>query len=242
MEKRGTIETAHRIKILLGQICRYAIACGFLDRDPTQDLKNALTPVVVTHRASIIEEKALGRLLSAIDNYSGHIVTNCALRLLPLVFVRPGELRHAEWAEINWDESIWRIPEHKMKMRKIHLVPLARQSLKILHELKKWTGHLRWLFPGQRSQDRPLSDAALTAALRYLGYAKEEVSAHGFRSTASTILNEQGYNWDWIERQLAHAESNSVRAAYNYAEYLPERRKMMQQWADYLDSLRRLPA
>jgi integrase len=158
------------------------------------------------------------------------------------LFVRPGELRQAEWTEINWEESLWRLPAEKMKKVRgtgsPHLVPLARQTLEILRELQTITGFGRWLFPGQRTSDKPISDMAVNVALRTLGYGKEDICGHGFRAMASTTLNEQGYNRDWIERQLAHTERDAVRAAYNYAEYLPERRKMMQDWADYLDQLK----
>ena len=157
--------------------------------------------------------------------------------MLPYVFVRPGELRHAEWSEIDWKEQLWRIPKEKMKMRTPHLVPLSDQVLAVLESLKEYTGLSRYLFPGQRGNGRPMSDMAINAALRYLGYSGDDITGHGFRSMASTILNEKGYNRDWIERQLAHTEHDNVRAAYNYAEYLPERRKMMQDWANYLDSL-----
>jgi integrase len=189
--------------------------------------------------ATITEPKAVGALLRAIDAYSGGIITTSALRLAPLVFVRPGELRQAEWAEFDLVGAEWRIPASRMKMRQVHIVPLARQALAILRELHPFTGDKRFLFPSFRGDDRPISDVALLAALRRMGYSKEQMCVHGFRSMASTLLNEQGYNRDWIERQLAHGERNSVRAAYNYAEYLPERRKMMQEWADYLDVLRK---
>lgn len=174
----------------------------------------------------------------AIDSYDGYPVTRYALLLAPLVFVRPVELRKAEWKEINFEESEWRIPPERMKIRVKHIVPLSQQALDILYELKKLTGRGRYLFPGARSSQRPMSDATLINALRRMGYTKEEMTAHGFRSMASTLLNEKGYNRDWIERQLAHPERNNVRAAYNYAEYLPERRQMMQNWADYLTELK----
>jgi len=228
--------------MLCGQILRFGVASGLAERDPTQDLRGAMPPVVSTHRATILEPARIGRLLREIDLYSGFIVVRQALRLAPLLFVRPGELRQAEWAEINWEESLWRLPAEKMKKVRgagsPHLVPLARQTLEILRELQTITGFGRWLFPGQRSHDKPISDMAVNVALRTLGYGKEDICGHGFRAMASTTLNEQGYNRDWIERQLAHTERDAVRAAYNYAEYLPERRKMMQDWADYLDSLR----
>ena len=238
IEARGHLETAHRVKMLCGQIFRFAVAIGEADRDPTQDLKGAVPPPRVTHRATIIEPSKIARLMNDIYNYNGHAVVCHALKLLPLFFVRPGELRHAEWAEIDWTEKQWRIPAEKMKMRVPHIVPFSRQALEILEDLKPYTSRHKFVFPGQRGNDRPMSDAAINAALRYLGYSGDDITGHGFRSMASTILNEKGYNRDWIERQLAHTEHDAVRAVYNYAEYLPERRKMMQDWADYLDSLR----
>jgi integrase len=174
--------------------------------------------------------------LRAIEVYENPIV-KLALKMAPYVFVRPGELRHAEWSEIDLKEATWKIPAEKMKMKKVHIVPLATQVVDILNELQDITGHGRYIFPGMRSNKEPIADMTLLAALRRLGYTKDQMTIHGFRSIASTLLNEQGYNRDWIERQLAHSEQG-VRAAYNYADYLPERRKMMQEWADYLDSLK----
>ncbi|MDR2199926.1 MAG: site-specific integrase [Deltaproteobacteria bacterium] len=194
-------------------------------------------PPQVTHRATIINPDKIGKLLAQINEYDGLPSVKFALRLLPYLFVRPGELRWAEWTEINLETAVWRIPADKMKMKTPHIVPLASQIIKIIEELKKYTGDSKYLFPGSRSISRPISDVTLTAALRYLGYSREEICPHGFRAMASTLLNEQGYNTDWIERQLAHSERNSVRASYNHAQYLPERKKMMQDWADYLDSL-----
>ncbi|GHV56358.1 integrase [Deltaproteobacteria bacterium] len=238
IQTKGQLETAHRAKMLCSQIFRFAVATGQADRDPTQDLRGAMPTPKVKHHATIIEPVKLVKLLNDIQNYNGHVIVRYALRLLPLVFVRPGELRHAEWSEIDWPDAQWRIPAEKMKMRLPHLVPLSRQAVDILKSLFPFTGGHKFVFPGQRGHDRPMSDAAVNAALRYLGYSGEEITGHGFRSMASTILNEKGYNRDWIERQLAHTERDNVRAAYNYAEYLPERRRMMQEWADYLDSLR----
>jgi integrase len=238
IQAKGHLETAHRAKMICSQIFRFAVASGQAERDPTQDLRGAMPQPKVRHRATILDQTKIAKLLTDMYNYNGHVVVQHALKLLPLVFVRPGELRHAEWSEINWPESQWRIPEEKMKMGQPHIVPLARQATEILKSLFRFTGGHKFLFPGQRGKDRPMSDAAINAALRYLGYSGEEITGHGFRSMASTILNEKGYNRDWIERQLAHSERDGVRAAYNYAEYLPERRKMMQEWADYLDGLR----
>jgi integrase len=189
--------------------------------------------------ASLTEPKEIGGLLRAIDGYTGNPIVKAALQMAPYVFVRPGELRHAEWSEINFDAAEWRIPADKMKMKQVHIVPLSSQVIDILKELHPYTGHRRFLFPSMRTEDRPISDMTLLGGLRRLGFSKEELTVHGFRSIASTLLNEQGVNRDWIERQLAHGEHSSVRAAYNYAEYLPERRKMMQSWADNIDNLRK---
>ncbi|WP_163338826.1 integrase arm-type DNA-binding domain-containing protein [Desulfopila sp. IMCC35008] len=238
VEEKGIIETAHRIQQSCGRVFRYAIATGRAERDPTGDLRGALPPANTKHMASIIDPREIGGLLRAIDGYNGSIVTRCALQLAPLVFVRPGELRHAEWTEIDFDANEWRIPAEKMKSKFQHIVPLSKQSVKVLREIMPLTGKGRYVFPSPRTGNRPMSDNAVLAALRRMGYEKDEMSGHGFRSMASTLLNEQGWNRDAIERQLAHTEKNSVRASYNFAEYLPERRKMMQSWADYLDSLR----
>lgn len=238
VESRGAIETAHRLVGNIGMVFRYAVAAGLADSDPTRDLRGALSPTNEKHHASITDPKAVGELLRAIESYSGSLVTRCALRLASLVFVRPGELRHAEWSEINTESAEWRIPAAKMKMRVQHIVPLSRQALAVLGELHPLTGSGRYVFPSERTSERPMSENTVTAALRRLGYTKEEMTGHGFRSMASTLLNEQGWNRDAIERQLAHAERNNVRAAYNFAEFLPDRRRMMQGWADFLDGLR----
>lgn len=240
IEARGAVETAHRTLQNCGQVFRYAIATGRAERDPAADLRGALTPIKHTSFASITEPKEIGALLRDIDAYQGNIIVCAALRMAPYVFVRPGELRRAEWEEFNLEakEPEWRIPASRMKMRKLHIVPLAPQVVSILQDLHRYTGNGRYLFPSMRAKSAPISDVTLLAALRRMGYDKESMTVHGFRSMASTLLNEQGYNRDWIERQLAHGERNTVRAAYNYAEYLPERRRMMQEWADYLDELR----
>jgi len=238
IEARGAIETAHRALQNCGQVFRYAVACGKAERDPSGDLRGALTPTKEKHHPSITDPKELGELLRAIDAYQGSHVVRCALKLAPLVFVRPGELRKAEWSEVDLEAAEWRIPAAKMKMRVQHIVPLSRQAVAILRELHPLTGAGTFLFPGVRSSAKPMSENTVNAALRYMGYSTDQVTGHGFRSTASTLLNEQGWNRDAIERQLAHAERNNVRAAYNFAEFLPERRKMMQAWADFLDGLR----
>lgn len=238
VEARGRIETAHRALQNCGQVFRYAVAIGAAKSDPSRDLRGALQPAQETHHASITDAKAAGQLLRDLEGYQGSFVTACALRLAPLLFVRPGELRKAEWSEINLDGAEWRIPAAKMKARAPHIVPLSVQAVEILRELHPVTGARNYVFPGLRTHTRPMSENTVNAALRRLGYTHDQMTGHGFRSMASTMLNEQGWNRDAIERQLAHAERDSVRAAYNYAEHLPERRKMMQTWADYLDRLR----
>jgi integrase len=238
IESRGAIDTAHRTLQDCSRIFRYAIATGRAERDTAADLRGALPPARSKSFATTTEPKAIGALLRDIDAYSGNIIVRAALRIAPYVFVRPGELRRAEWAEFDFAGVEWRIPAEKMKMRQVHIVPLARQVISLLEDLRQYTGNGRFLFPSMRANTESISDMTLLAALRRLGYGKEDMTVHGFRSMASTLLNEQGYNRDWIERQLAHGERNSIRAAYNYAEYLPERRKMMQEWADYLDELR----
>ncbi len=237
IESRGAIETAHRAQQNCSQVFRYAVATGRAERDSTADLRGALTPVKERHHASITDPKRVGELMRAIDGYRGSFITKCALRLAPLVFVRPGELRKAEWVEFDLDGAEWRIPAARMKAREQHIVPLAKQAVAILQDLHALTGDKQHVFPGVRTNGRAMSENTVNAALRRLGYAKDEMTGHGFRSMASTLLNEQGWHRDAIERQLAHAERNNVRAAYNFAEHLPERRKMMQAWADYLDKL-----
>lgn len=239
IESRAAIETAHRVKQLVGQVMRFAVATGRAQRDPTQDLAGALKTKRARHHASITNPAEIGPLLRVIDSYEGQLVTCCALRLAPLLFVRPGELRKAEWREFDLSKAEWRIPAERMKMNAPHIVPLAEQAIEVLGDLEPLTGRGRYVFPGARSADRPMSENTVNAALRRLGYDKDQVTGHGFRSMASTLLNEQGWNRDAIERQLAHAERDNVRAAYNYAEHLDERRRMMQAWADYLDSLKR---
>ena len=238
IEAKGTLETAHRTQQNCGQVFRYAVATGRAERDPSGDLRGAIPPASGKHMATITDPKEIAGLLRSIDDYRGSIVTRCALQLAPLVFVRPGELRHAEWSEFNLETAEWRIPAEKMKAGVLHIVPLSRQALGVLREIHPLTGHGRYVFPSPRTDSRPMSSNAILSALRRMGYAKDEMSGHGFRSMASTLLNEQGWNRDAIERQLAHAERNSVRAAYNYAEFLPERKKMMQAWADYLDGIK----
>jgi integrase len=238
IEARGKHETAHRVRALAGRVLRYAVATGRAQHDVAADLKDALAPVKSKNFASVLDPVRVGELMRAIDGYTGHPVTALALKLAPLVFVRPGELRAAEWPEFDLPNAEWRIPGARMKMGEPHVVPLARQALAILRELQPFARGGRYLFPSLRTRDRPMSNNTINAALRRLGYSSEEQTGHGFRSMASTLLNEQGFPPDVIELQLAHAERNKVRAAYNKAQRLPERRKMMQAWADYLDGLR----
>jgi integrase len=238
IEARGAHETAHRVKARMGQVFRYAIAHGNATRDPSADLRGALAPVVSKSHAAVTDPTQVGDLLRALDAYAGQFATRCALRLAPLLFARPGELRHAEWSEFDLDAAEWRIPAHKMKMREAHVVPLSTQAVAILRELEPLTGRGRYLFPGIRTATEPMSENTVNAALRRMGFDKDTMTGHGFRAMASTRLNEMGWAPDVIERQLAHAERNKVRAAYNRAQYMAERRKMMQAWADYLDALR----
>lgn len=239
IEARGAVESAHRILQNCGQVMRYAIATGRAERNPVADLKGALPPPVEKHHAAITDTKAVGELLRAMDGYSGGLVARSALRLAPLVFVRPGELRHAEWVEIDLDKAEWNIPAHKMKMRMPHLVPLSEQAVAILRELHPLTGRGQYVFPGGRSPRRPMSNNAINAALRRMGFDKDTMTGHGFRAMARTVLDETlGYRPDYIEHQLAHAVRDPNGRAYNRTSHLAERRKMMQGWADHLDSLR----
>jgi integrase len=240
VESRGALETAHRARQYAGQIFRYAVATGRADRDPAADLRGALEPKRPTHRAAITNPKEIGALLRAIHDYQGHFITKCALKLAPLLFVRPGELRMAEWSEFDLDQGEWNIPPGRMKMREPHLVPLATQAVAILRELQPLTGRARYVFPSARSSVRPMSDNAILAALRRMGFTKDEMTGHGFRAMARTVLDEVlNIRPDFIEHQLAHAVRDPLGRAYNRTSHLPERRAMMQQWADYLDRLRK---
>jgi integrase len=240
IEKRGKIETAHRTLQRVSQVMRHAVATGRAKSNPARDLSDALKPLKVTHHPSIKDPTRIGEMLRAIDGFEGEPTTRAALKLAPLVFVRPGELRGAEWREfsLDGDKPTWKIPAARMKTHLEHLVPLSTQAVEILREIRQLTGRGKYVFPGLRSGSRPISNNTMNAALRRLGYTKAEMTAHGFRSMASTLLNEQEYNRDHIERQLAHVESNKVRDAYNAAEYLPARRKMLQEWGNYLDGLK----
>ena len=237
-EKRGHIETAHRLAQIAGQICRYARLAGYVKHDIVSRLSEALPPVQTKHFAAITDPVEIGHLLRAIDEYQGDVSVSYALRIIPYVFVRSGELRAAEWDEINLDASEWVIPAGRMKMRRPHIVPLAPQVVQRFTELKAITGIGRYLFPSPFSAGRCISDVGLLNALRRMGYSKGTMTIHGFRSMASTLLNEQGYRPDVIEAQLSHGDKNLIRAAYNRAEYLPERRQMLEEWANYLDGLR----
>lgn len=238
MEKRGLRETTFRIRAISSQIFRYAIITGRAERDPAADLIGSLAPRKRNHFASITDPSKIGQLLRAINSYEGEFATGIALKLAPYVFVRPGELRRAEWSEIDFRDKLWRIPADKMKKGIAHIVPLSTQSISLFKDIQEFTGNGDYIFPSIRTLLRPMSENTINAALRRLGYEKEEMTGHGFRSMASTRLNELGWESDLIERQLAHTEKNAVRGAYNFAEYLPKRRKMMQAWADYLDGLK----
>ncbi|RWD30655.1 MAG: DUF4102 domain-containing protein [Mesorhizobium sp.] len=238
VEVRGRYESARRLRSTIGSVFRYAIATARAEADPTIALRGALISPTVTSRAAITDPKALGGLLRAINTFDGQPTTRAALKLMALLFPRPGELRAAGWDEFDFESSVWTIPEGRMKMRRPHRVPLATQAVSALTSLREISGGGLLLFPSVRSGSRPISDNTLNAALRRMGYGKEEATAHGFRATASTLLNECGkWHPDAIERQLAHIENNVVRRAYARAEHWEERVKMMQWWADYLDEL-----
>jgi len=239
IEDRGAIETAHRAHQNCSQVFRYAIATGRATYNPAPDLKGALPPVKQSHLAAITDPKIIGDLLRAIDSYQGSFVTKSALRLAPLVFVRPGELRAAEWIEFDIEKAEWNIPATRMKMREPHLVPLSSQAISILKELYPLTGNGRYVFPSARTTQRPMSDNAILAALRRMGFSKDEMSGHGFRAMARTVLDEVlQIRPDFIEHQLAHAVRDPNGRAYNRTAHKAERHKMMQQWADYLDTLK----
>ncbi|NVK02437.1 MAG: integrase arm-type DNA-binding domain-containing protein [Oceanospirillaceae bacterium] len=240
VEKRGAVETAHRLMQIFGQIAKYAVSTGRAQRDMTPDLKGALATPKRYHFSAITEPPKVGRLLQMIDGYQGTPTVRAALRLAPLVFVRPKELRYAEWCEIDVSSAEWRIPASKMKMNQDHIVPLSRQAIEILEEQKLLTGHWGgFVFPSARSARRPMSDNAILSAFRNMGIYKEEMTGHGFRAMARTILDEVlGERVDLIEHQLAHAVKDSLGRAYNRTTHLPQRRLMMQRWADYLDALR----
>ena len=239
MEARGAVESAHRVRQVCGQVFRYAVAAGIVERDITADLKGALSTPKKTNYAAITTPKGAAALMRSIYGYTGHPYAAAALKLSALLFVRPGELRAAEWREIDLVAAEWRIPGAKMKMKNDHLVPLARQAVQILRTLEPMTGHATYVFPSIRSDDRCMSENTINAALRSMGYAKEVMTAHGFRAMARTLLDEiLGERVDLIEHQLAHAVIDPNGRAYNRTAHLPGRVKMMQRWADYLDQLR----
>jgi len=239
VEARAAIDTAHRLKQLCGQVFRFAVVSGLADRDVTADLREALATKTTTHYAAVTDPKHLGQLMRSIFDYTGHLYTVAALKLTPLVFLRPGELRTAEWAEFDLDAAEWRIPGSKMKMKVDHIVPLSTQAVEILRGIQPVTGHGRYVFPSLRTGERPMSENTINAALRGMGYAKEVHSAHGFRATARTIMDEvMGERVDLIEHQLSHAVKDTNGRAYNRTAHLPARKLMMQRWADYLDKLR----
>lgn len=239
MESRGAIDSAHRIKQICGQVFRHAVASGFAERDVTVDLKGALAAPERGHYAAITEPKGVAALLRSIDGYNGHPYALAALKLSPLVFVRPGELRAAEWAEIDLDAAEWRIPGYKMKMDNDHIVPLSSQALEVLRTVAALSGHGKFFFPSIRTTERCMSENTINAALRGLDYSKEVMTAHGFRGMARTILDEVlGERVDLIEHQLAHAVRDPNGSAYNRTSHLPARREMMLRWADYLDNLK----
>lgn len=248
IEDKGHLETAHRVRQVCSQVFRYAVQTGRAERDCAADLKGAIPPATEKRLAAIIVPEEIGNLLKAIDEYPGTYVIRCALRLAPHVFLRPGELRKAEWFEFDLEAAEWRLPIERMKGRQRikdarkgdvgHIVPLSRQAVEVLTDLHRLTGTGRYVFPGLRNRDRPISDAALTNALRRMGYSSDEQTVHGFRHIASTRLHELGFDSHLIEKQLAHSDRNKIRSVYNHAEYLPERRKMMCVWSDYLDQLK----
>ncbi|ATA52366.1 integrase [Variovorax boronicumulans] len=247
IESRGVVETAHRALENCGQVFRFAVATGRATSNPARDLKDALRKPLVQHFPAITDPKRLGELLRACDGYKGTHVVRTALKLAPMVLLRPGELRHAKWEEIDLDAGLWTVPAARMKRKKVgklhgapHLVPLATQAVEALRDLYPLTGRSAYVFTGERSHERPMSDAAINAALRAMGFGKDEVTAHGFRATARTILAERlNVDESVIEAQLAHAVKDSLGRAYNRTEFRVERFSMMQKWADYLDELRR---
>lgn len=243
IEARGHLELARRTKQICGQVWRYAVATGRAQRDITADLRGAIAPPVPRNFPTIVDPARLGKLLRDMDDYPGFFITRQAMRLSPIVFLRPGNLRQAEWADIDLENAVWRIGGEKMKGQKNrkrpdHITPLPRQAVQILKETHALSGRSRYVFPARGNSGGPMSENTVRSALRRLGYSNEDIVPHGFRHMASTILNEQGWSSDAIERQLAHVEQNKVRAAYNKAEFLEERRRMMQAWADYLESLK----
>jgi integrase len=240
IEGKGNLESARRTLQLSSAVFRFAVATARLGSDPTRDLRGALTAPTVTHYGAITEASRVGELLRAIDGYGGQGFTRLAMQIAPHVFVRPGELRHADWSEIDLDAALWTIPAEKMKMRKAHVVPLSRQAVELFRAVQSATGSAGYVFPSIRTRTRPMSENTINAGLRRLGYASDEMTAHGFRAMASTLLNESGkWHPDAIERALAHGDSDKVRAAYHRGAHWKERVEMAQWWSDYLDQLRK---
>ena len=240
VEKTGRRESARRLRGVMGSVFRHAIVTLRATNDPTYPLRGALLKPIVTHRAAITDERQLGALMASIDEYDGWPTLRAALQLLALTMTRPGDVRHMHRSEVNFDKAVWRIPAERMKMRRPHDVPLSRQALKILRDIWSLSDDGDLVLPSVRSVRKPLSENAMNSALRRMGYTKEEVTAHGFRSAASTILNERGFSPDVIEAALAHQDENEIRRAYNRATYWPERVKLLQAWADLLDGFKRL--
>lgn len=238
VESRGVVDTAHRLAQMCNNIFLFAVASGLCENNPASDISKALKVVPSKNFPAITDPDQIKELLLAIDSFNGSFIVFCALRFLPLVFVRAGELRKAEWKEIDFENSLWTIPAHRMKMKRDHLVPLSKQARGILEELYPLTSKSHYIFPTVRSLKRPMSENTLNAALRRLGYAKDQMCAHGFRTMASTRLHEMGWSSKIVELQLAHVDHNKVRGIYNRAEYLEERTRMLQSWSDYLDALK----
>jgi len=239
IESTGSIETAHKVRMICGQVFRFAIAIGLVEYDVTQALKGALIPKDPTHRACLTDPKTVGGLMRAIAGFQGTLVVQCALRLSPLVFARPTEIRHAEWKEIDLEAETWVIPPHKMKMKETHVIPLCTQAIEIFKEIEPLTGAGKYVFPNIRKPDRAMSANTINNALQRMGYnTATEQCAHGFRGTASTLLRSLQWSHDVIEIQLAHKTGSDVSRSYNHYKHLPERGKMMQAWGDYLDGLR----
>ena len=242
LNAQGKFPTLKKVRSIISQIFQYAIAHELpgVEYDWAASLrsKGLYQPTKVAHRAALTNPKDISRLMKAISSYNETSLQTCiALKFSAMTFCRPGEIRHAEWAELDFEDKLWRIPASKMKMAEPRLVPLAAQTIALLHELRPMTGHSKYLFPSVRTPNSPMSEATITATLRRMGFTKEEMVAHGFRGMASTRLNEMGFNRDWIERQLAHGERDKIRASYNFTDYLADRRTMMQAWADYLYGL-----
>jgi len=240
IERKGNLESARRTLQLASMVFRYAVATARLRSDPTRDLRGALTAPKVVHHGAITDASRVGELLRAIDGYAGMGTAKLAMQIAPHVFVRPGELRHAQWPEIDFEAAVWTIPAEKMKMRKAHVVPLSRQAVELFREVHASTGPAGYVFPSIRTRARPMSENTINAGLRRLGYSSDEMTAHGFRAMASTLLNESGkWHPDAIERALAHGDADKVRAAYHRGAHWKERVEMAQWWSDYLDQLRK---